>query len=42
MTHRLEELEYCDGAVLLENGRVIDQGDPKQVREKLLQKWAAV
>ncbi len=42
VTHRLEELEYCDGAVLLENGRVIDQGDPKQVREKLLQKWAAV
>lgn len=42
VTHRLEELEYCDGAVLLEHGRVIDQGDPKQVREKLLQKWAAV
>ncbi|MEO0373329.1 MAG: energy-coupling factor ABC transporter ATP-binding protein [Cyanobacteria bacterium P01_A01_bin.17] len=42
VTHRLEELEYCDGAVLLEKGRVTDQGDPKQVREKLLQKWAAV
>ncbi|PZD74754.1 Energy-coupling factor transporter ATP-binding protein EcfA1 [Acaryochloris thomasi RCC1774] len=42
VTHRLEELEYCDGAVLLEHGRVTEQGDPKQVREKLLQKWAAV
>ena len=42
VTHRLEELEYCDGAFLLEKGRVINQGDPKQVREKLLQKWAAV
>ncbi|MGB7415715.1 MAG: energy-coupling factor ABC transporter ATP-binding protein [Thermosynechococcaceae cyanobacterium] len=40
VTHRLEELEYCDGAFLLEKGRVIDQGDPRQVREKLLQKWA--
>ncbi|MGF1601296.1 MAG: energy-coupling factor ABC transporter ATP-binding protein [Thermosynechococcaceae cyanobacterium] len=40
VTHRLEELEYCDGAFLLEKGRVIDQGDPKKVREKLLQKWA--
>ncbi len=42
VTHRLEELEYCDGAFLLEKGRVIDQGNPKKVREKLLQKWAAV
>jgi energy-coupling factor transport system ATP-binding protein len=42
VTHRLEELEYCDGAFLLEKGRVIDQGNPKKVREKLLQRWAAV
>lgn len=41
VTHRLNELDYCDGAFLLEKGRVTDQGDPKQVREKLLQKWAS-
>jgi energy-coupling factor transport system ATP-binding protein len=40
VTHRLEELEYCDGAFLLEKGRVIHQGNPKQVREKLLEKGA--
>jgi energy-coupling factor transport system ATP-binding protein len=35
VTHRLEELNYCDGAFLLENGRVIAQGDSQTVKEKL-------
>jgi len=36
VTHRLNELEYADGAFLLEKGRVTDQGDPLRLREKLL------
>jgi energy-coupling factor transport system ATP-binding protein len=35
VTHRLNELEYADGAFLLESGVVIDQGDPQQLRQKL-------
>lgn len=37
VTHRLEELDYCDGAFLMKNGQVIDQGDPKRLRESLQQ-----
>lgn len=39
VTHRLEELDYCDGAFLLERGQVIDQGQPQDMREKLIRKW---
>lgn len=39
VTHRLEELDYCDGAFLLEHGQVIDQGQPASMREKLIQRW---
>lgn len=39
VTHRLEELDYCDGAFLLEQGQVIDQGHPQEMRQKLIQKW---
>ena len=35
VTHRLEELDYCDGAFLLEQGRVIAQGNPQTLKEKL-------
>ena len=38
VTHRLEELDYCDGAFLLEQGRVVAQGSPQVMREQLLQK----
>ena len=38
VTHRLEELDYCDGAFLLENGRVTAQGNPQDLKNKLLQK----
>lgn len=36
VTHRLEELDYCDGAFLLEGGRVVAQGEPKLLKQKLL------
>ncbi len=36
VTHRLEELDYCDGAFLLEKGRVVDQGDPARLRDRLM------
>lgn len=35
VTHRLDELDYCDGAFLLENGRVCDQGSPKKLKYRL-------
>lgn len=31
VTHRLEELNYCDGAFLLEGGHIVDQGDPQRL-----------
>jgi len=37
VTHRLDELDYCDGAFLLEKGQVVDQGDPKRLRQRLMQ-----
>ena len=40
VTHRLEELDYCDGAFLLDQGQVIVQGPPAQVRSQLAQKWS--
>ena len=35
VTHRLEELNYCDGAFLLEGGRVVQQGDPQLIKAKI-------
>jgi energy-coupling factor transport system ATP-binding protein len=37
VTHRLNELEFCDGAFLLDRGQVIDQGDPMRLQQRLLQ-----
>jgi len=37
VTHRLEELNYCDGAFLLEQGRVVDQGEPQRLKQRLHQ-----
>lgn len=37
VTHRLDELDYCDGAFLLEAGRVVAQGDPQDLKARLLQ-----
>ena len=36
VTHRLEELDYCDGAFLLEGGKVVAQGEPQALKEKLM------
>jgi energy-coupling factor transport system ATP-binding protein len=35
VTHRLEELDYCDGAIVLEQGRVVAQGAPQPLRERM-------
>ncbi|HEY9628687.1 MAG TPA: energy-coupling factor ABC transporter ATP-binding protein [Coleofasciculaceae cyanobacterium] len=39
VTHRLDELDYCDGAFLLEQGRVIDRGDPARLKQRLMQSF---
>lgn len=36
VTHRLEELDYCDGAFLLEGGKVVAKGSPQRLKERLL------
>ncbi len=36
VTHRLEELDYCDGAFLLEQGKVIAQGEPQTLKAQVL------
>ncbi len=38
VTHRLEELDYCDGAFLLEQGQVVEQGDPMRLKHRLLER----
>jgi len=35
VTHRLVELDYCDRALLLRNGHVVDQGEPARMRARL-------
>jgi energy-coupling factor transport system ATP-binding protein len=40
VTHRLEELNYCDGAILLEQGKVVQSGPPDELKERLQQNWA--
>ena len=37
VTHRLNELDYCDGAFLLEQGKVVDRGDPQRLKQRLMQ-----
>ncbi|MEC4805494.1 MAG: energy-coupling factor ABC transporter ATP-binding protein [Jaaginema sp. PMC 1079.18] len=36
VTHRLDELNYCDGAFLLEKGIIVDRGDPQRLKQRLL------
>lgn len=38
VTHRLNELDYSDGAFLLENGRVVAQGAPEPLKQQLMGK----
>lgn len=37
VTHRLEELDYCDGAFLLQQGKVIAQGEPQTLKARVLE-----
>jgi len=37
VTHRLDELDFCDGAFLLEKGQVVDRGDPARLKQRLMQ-----
>jgi energy-coupling factor transport system ATP-binding protein len=41
VTHRFEELDCCDGAFLLEQGRVVDQGSPERLVQRLMQSEAS-
>ena len=36
VTHRLDELDYCDGAFLLEKGLLVDRGKPKRLKKSLI------
>jgi energy-coupling factor transport system ATP-binding protein len=38
VTHRLEELDYCDGAFSIERGQLVDSGDPQRIRQRLMGK----
>lgn len=42
VTHRLEELDYCDGAFLLEAGHVVDQGNPERLKQRLMRSGSQV
>jgi energy-coupling factor transport system ATP-binding protein len=37
VTHRLDELNYCDGAFLLEKGLLVDQGEPERLKQRLME-----
>ena len=36
VTHRLSELDYSDGAFLLDKGQVVDQGRPELLKQRLI------
>jgi energy-coupling factor transport system ATP-binding protein len=36
VTHRLDELDYCDGAFLLEKGTLVDRGEPQRLKERMM------
>jgi energy-coupling factor transport system ATP-binding protein len=36
VTHRLDELNYCDGAFLLEQGVLVDTGDAERLKQRLI------
>lgn len=41
VTHRLEELEYADGAIYMEDGKVVMHGDAASVRSFIEAKQSA-
>ena len=36
VTHRLNELDYCDGGFLLDKGQVVGQGSPEFLKQRLI------
>jgi len=36
VTHRLDELDYCDGAFLLDKGSLVDWGEPQRLKQRLM------
>ncbi|MEM9771761.1 MAG: ABC transporter ATP-binding protein [Cyanobacteria bacterium P01_D01_bin.73] len=38
VTHRLEELQFAHGAILLEQGKVVDSGDPERLRKAMVER----
>ncbi|AFZ58855.1 ABC transporter ATP-binding protein [Anabaena cylindrica FACHB-243] len=36
VTHRLDELNYCDGAFLLEEGSLVDAGEAERLKQRLM------
>jgi energy-coupling factor transport system ATP-binding protein len=36
VTHRLDELNYCDGAFLLDAGSLVDQGEAQRLKQRLI------
>lgn len=41
VTHRLEELEFADGAVYMEGGRIVRQGDATSIKNFIEDKLAS-
>jgi energy-coupling factor transport system ATP-binding protein len=37
VTRRLDKLNYCDRAFLLEKCEVLDRGDPPRLKQRLMQ-----
>lgn len=37
VTHRLDELNFCDGAFLLERGSLVDRGEAQRLKGRLMQ-----
>ncbi|AKG20984.1 ABC transporter ATP-binding protein [Calothrix sp. 336/3] len=37
VTHRLDELNYCDGAFLLEKGLLVDKGEAQRLKQRLME-----
>jgi energy-coupling factor transport system ATP-binding protein len=37
VTHRLDELNYCDGAFLLEKGSLVDSGEAQRLKQRLME-----
>ncbi|GAB4157712.1 MAG: ABC transporter ATP-binding protein [Cyanobacteria bacterium J069] len=36
VTHRLDELDYADGAFFMERGRIVEQGDPQRLKQRMM------